>query len=229
MYMNYLTEEFIPYFIEIIPMLLEGLTLTLYIGILSFIGALIIGIILALASTTSNKIINNIIRIYISFFRGTPLLMQVFLFYYGFPLLMDWMLGIPKMTSLILCMSLNGSAYICEALRGAIEGVDSGQYEASIAFGMSHKQAIFKIILPQAAVSAVPTITSTFLDLIKMSSIGMIIGTQELTGRAQLITATHYKAFETYLIAIIIYWILAIIIEQMQKRIERKISVAYVR
>lgn len=227
--MNYIINELIPYAQEILPDLIEGLGLTVFIGIISFLGALLIGAILAVIYTLNNKFINSIIRIYVSFYRGTPLLMQLFLFYYGLPMIFEILLVIPKMEALMFCMALNGSAYVCESIRGAIEGVDKGQYEASIAFGMTHYEAMRKIIIPQAAVAAVPTLTSTFLDLIKMSSIGMTVGIQELTGKAQLITATLYNAFETYLIAILIYWVLSIVFEQFQKWIEHKISVAYVR
>lgn len=226
---DYITYELIPYAREILPRLIEGLGLTVYIGTISFLGALILGAFLAFILTLNNYLINKIIRIYVSFYRGTPLLMQLFLFYYGLPIVFEALLVIPKMNALIFCMALNGAAYVCESIRGAVEGVDKGQYEASISFGMSHYEAMSKIIFPQAAVAAVPTLTSTFLDLVKMSSIGMTIGIQELTGRAQLITATYYNAFETYLIAILIYWILSIIFEQIQIWIERRISVAYVR
>lgn len=227
--MTYITEELLPYAAEIMPALMEGLVLTLYLGVLSFIGALLLGALLAFLYTLNNKVINGVIRVYVSFYRGTPLLMQLFLFYYGLPMLISALIHIPKLHALILCMALNGSAYVCESIRGAIEGVDKGQFEAATAFGMSHYQAMRRIIFPQAAVAAVPTLTSTFLDLIKMSSIGMTIGVQELTGRAQLITATLYKAFETYLIAILLYWILSIIFEYIQKRIELRISRAFVR
>lgn len=225
--MNYFLTELIPYAQEILPLLMKGLGLTLYIGIASFLGALVLGAFLAVIYTIKITLINRIIRVYVSFFRGTPLLMQVFLFYYGLPMLFEPLLGIPKIEALIFCMALNGSAYVCESVRGAIESIDRGQYEASIAFGMSHFQAMRRIIFPQASVAVVPTLTGVFLDLLKMSSIGMTIGVQELTGRAQLITATYYKAFETYFIAIIIYWILSIIFERVQKRIEIRISAAY--
>lgn len=227
--MEYILSDLLPYAREILPNLLDGLLLTLNIGIISFLGALLLGALLAIIYTVKNPVINRLIRIYVSFYRGTPLLMQLFLFYYGLPLIFSVLLKLPKMEALILCMALNGSAYVCESIRGAIEGIDRGQYEAGAAFGMGHYQTMFQIIFPQAAVSAVPTLTSTFLDLIKMSSIGMTIGIQELTGKAQLITATKYNAFETYLIAIILYWVMSIVFEFIQKKIENKVSKAYVK
>lgn len=227
--MDYIINELLPYAQKILPDLIEGLILTINIGIASFIGALLLGAFLAIIYTLNNKFINAFIRVYVSFYRGTPLLMQLFLFYYGLPLIFEVLLKIPKMEALIFCMALNSAAYVCESIRGAIEGVDKGQYEAATAFGMNHYQTMFKVILPQAAVAAVPTLMNTFLDLIKMSSIGMTIGIQELTGKAQLITATLYNAFETYFIAIIIYWILSIGLEFIQTRIERRITRAYVK
>lgn len=222
-------QEFMNYASEILPSLMEGLVLTIYIGIFSFIGALIIGFVLAVIYTLRNQVVNSVIKVYVSFFRGTPLLMQVFLFYYGLPMIFEVLLNIPKITALIICMSLNGAAYVCESIRGALESIDKGQYEAATAFGLSHVDTMRKFIFPQALVAVVPTLTSVFLDLIKMSSIGMTIGVLELTGEAQFITATSYRAFETYLIAILIYWILSIVIGWLQNGVEKRISKAYVR
>lgn len=91
------------------------------------------------------------------------------------------------------------------SIRGAIESVDKGQYEASIAFGLTHPQMMLKIILPQAAVAAIPPIVNSCLDIIKMSSLGMTIGIQDIMGEAQLTAATYYKTFETYILAAVFY------------------------
>ena len=124
-------------------------------------------------------------------------------------------------------MALNSAAYISESIRGAIESIDKGQYEASQAFGLTHFQMMTRIILPQAAVAAIPPITNSCMDIIKMSSLGMTIGIQDIMGEAQLTAATYYKTFETYIMAAAFYWVLAIILGRVQKMIEKKISTAY--
>ena len=139
----------------------------------------------------------------------------------------DVMKQCPKVLALIICLALNSAAYISEAIRGAIDSVEQGQYEASLAFGMTRYQMMTRIVLPQAAVAAIPPITNSCMDIIKMSSLGMTIGIQDIMGEAQLTAATYYKTFETYIIAAAFYWVLAIVLGKIQKKIEKKVSAAY--
>lgn len=220
-------QAFLDYALEILPDLFNGLGLTLFLGSSSFIFALILGLILLIIYSMNIKVINNIIRIYVSFFRGTPLLMQLFLFYYGLPVVINVLAGLDKNWALIISMSLNSSAYIFEILRGAIEAIDKGQYEASVAFGMTNYQTLTRIVFPQAIVAVFPSLINSYMDMIKMSSIGMTIGLQELTGRTQMISASSYRITETYIIAIIIYWILSIFFSYIQKNIEKNIGKIY--
>ena len=142
-------------------------------------------------------------------------------------MVMDIMKNCPKTLALILCLALNAAAYISESIRGAIESIDQGQYEACLAFGLTYTQMMTKVILPQAAVAAIPPITNSCLDLIKMSSLGMTIGIQDIMGEAQLTAATYYKTFETYILAAAFYWALAAVLGRVQRMIEQKIGVAY--
>ena len=196
--MSYITDTFIPYAKILTPLLLEGLWITIYISAFAFVISVILGAILAIIQHFHVKLLSQMARIYVSYFRGTPLLIQLFLFYYGLPMVFDVMKRCPKTFALVLCLGLNSAAYISESIRGAIESIDKGQYEASLAFGLSHYQMMTKIILPQAAVAAVPPIVNSCLDIIKMSSLGMTIGIQDIMGEAQLTAATYYKTFETY-------------------------------
>ena len=165
--MSYLTETFIPYAQILVPLLLQGLWITIYVSAFAFLLSIVLGAILAIIQHFKIKILSQIARIYVSYFRGTPLLIQLFLFYYGLPMVMDIMKKCPKTFALVLCLGLNSAAYISESIRGAIESIDKGQYEASMAFGLSHRQMMLKIILPQAAVAAVPPIVNSCLDIIK--------------------------------------------------------------
>ena len=225
--MEYITETFIPYAEVLMPLLVKGLWITIYVSVIAFVLSVIWGAILAVIQHFQIKGLNQLVKIYISYFRGTPLLIQLFLFYYGLPMVLDIMKNCPKPFALILCLALNSAAYISESIRGAIESIDKGQYEASQAFGLTHFQMMTRIILPQAAVAAIPPITNSCMDIIKMSSLGMTIGIQDIMGEAQLTAATYYKAFETYIMAAAFYWVLAIILGRVQKMIEKKISTAY--
>ena len=132
--MTYLTETFIPYTKVLTPLLLEGLWITIYVSALAFLLSIILGAILAIIQHFRVKILSQLAKVYVSYFRGTPLLIQLFLFYYGLPMVFDVMKRCPKTFALVLCLGLNSAEYISESIRGAIESVDKGQYEASIAF-----------------------------------------------------------------------------------------------
>lgn len=225
--MEYITETFLPYARILTPLLIEGLQITLYVSAAAFVLSTVLGAVLAVIQHFKVKGLAWLVKLYISYFRGTPLLIQLFLFYYGLPMVFDVMKQCPKVLALIICLALNSAAYISEAIRGAIDSVDQGQYEASLAFGMTRYQMMTRIVLPQAAVAAIPPITNSCMDIIKMSSLGMTIGIQDIMGEAQLTAATYYKTFETYIIAAAFYWILAIILGKIQKKIEKKVSAAY--
>ena len=225
--MNYFTETFFPYAEILLPRLLQGVWITIYISVFSFALSIILGSLLAIVQHFKIKGLDNIAKVYVSYFRGTPLLIQLFLFYYGLPMVLDIMKQCPKTLALILCLGLNSAAYISESIRGAIDSIDKGQYEASAAFGISHRQMMMKIILPQAAVAAIPPIVNSCMDIIKMSSLGMTIGIQDIMGEAQLTAATYYRTFETYIMAAAFYWILAIVLGAVQKKVELAVGSAY--
>ena len=216
--MEYLTETFIPYARILVPLLVKGLGITIYVSAAAFFLSVVLGALLAVIQHFKIKGLNQFVKIYVSYFRGIPLLIQLFIFYYGLPMVMDIMKNCPKTLALILCLALNAAAYISESIRGAIE---------CLAFGLTYTQMMTKVILPQAAVAAIPPITNSCLDLIKMSSLGMTIGIQDIMGEAQLTAATYYKTFETYILAAAFYWALAAVLGRVQRMIEQKIGVAY--
>ena len=225
--MEYITQVFIPYMQTLVPRLVEGVQITIFVSTFAFILSIIVGVILAVIQHFHVKVLDKIAIAYVSYFRGTPLLIQLFLFFYGLPMVFEFMVDCPKIFALILCLALNSGAYISETIRGAIESVDKGQYEACLGFGMTHRQMMFRVVLPQAAVAAIPPITNSCIDIIKMSSLGMTIGIQDVMGEAQLAAAISYKTFETYIIAAAFYWVLAVILGRLQRLIERKIGAAY--
>lgn len=227
--MNYFNEILMPYLTNLIPALTDGFIVTIQASILSFILALMLGTVLAVIQLFNIKFLNAIINIFTAYFRATPLLIQLFIFYYGLPQIIEPMRSFPKELALIICLGLNSSAYISEILRGAVESVDSGQYEAAISFGMNIPQAMQRVILPQAAIAATPSIINNLLDIIKMTSLGMTIGIMELMGTAQYAAATSYRTLETYLATAVFYWILMFVVNLIQRWYENRISLAYQR
>ena len=122
---------------------------------------------------------------------------------------------------------MNYSAYLAEIFRGAIDSVEKSQWEAAKVFCMSDFQIIYRIVLPQALIAALPSLGNSFMDLIKVSSIGMTIGIMDLMGRAQAIAATYYSVSKVYILAALMYWSISIILSKVQNKFESKIKEIY--
>ena len=225
--MDYFINQFLPYFRQMFPMLVKGLKITAYLSLVSFSIALVLAVLITVLQLLNNKAINSVTNVFKAYCRATPVLIQLFIFYYGLPEVIEPLKAIPKTAALAICLSLNSAAYISEILRGATDSVDRGQYEASISFGMSLPTAMRRVISPQASVAATPSIINAFLDLIKMTSLGMTVGIMDIMGSAQYTAAVTYRTLETYLIAAVFYWAIIIVVTQFQKKFERRISVAY--
>ncbi|MCT4592938.1 MAG: amino acid ABC transporter permease [Anaeromicrobium sp.] len=213
--------------VSVFPLLLDALGTTLFISITSFILAIVLGVLLALGVHFKVKVVSTLTSIYISFFRGTPLMIQIFFFYFGLPKIMPFMKSCSPHTALIICLGLNAAAYICEAIRGSIDSVEKGQYDACKAFGMSKFQSMYRIILPQGLISAIPPISSSLIDIIKGSSLGLTIGVLDIMSVAQVEAASSFKYFEVYITAILIYWVLSIILNIMQNKLEKQVRKFY--
>lgn len=215
------------YSIRVIPLLFKALGTTLLISAISFIIASVIGFILALCIHFNIRILNKLTKIYISFFRGTPLMIQIFFFYFGLPRILPVMVNCSPYTALIICLGLNSAAYICETIRGSLDSVEKGQFDACNAFGLSKFQSMYRIIMPQALISAIPPLSSSLIDIIKGSSLGLTIGVLDIMGVTQVEAASSFKYFEVYIASISIYWILSIILNTLQDKLENLIKVFY--
>ena len=159
-------------------------------------------------------------RVYVSFFRGTPLLVQLFMIYYGLP-----QLGIQldPLPAALIGFSLNMAAYTAEILRAAIASIDRGQWEAAASIGMGRAQTLYRAILPQAARTALPRWCS-FISLVKDTALAATIQVPELFRQAQLITARTFEIFTMYLAAALIYWLLASVLAYFQGRLEHRVN-----
>lgn len=219
----------IRYMIEIIPELLKYVPITLYISITAMIIAIVIGIGLALILVNRVPVLLQLAKVYISFFRGTPPLVQLLMIYFGLPQIFPVFNSISAVTAAIIAFSLNISAYLAEVFRAALESVDKGQLEAAYTVGMSYSQAMKGVVLPQAVRNAIPATGNNFIGLLKNSSLAFTIGVTELLAQGKLLASSTLKFFEAYLAVALIYWALTAIYSRLQAWYEKRISKPYQR
>lgn len=209
------------------PILLKYIHITIGMAIISVAIALVIATILSIIKTFNIKILTQLANVYISFFRGTPLLVQLFLLYYGFPQIFPPLANMSAFSAAIAGLSLHFSAYMAEGIRGAISSIDKGQFEASSSLGMTKIQTFVYIIFPQAIRVAVPSLVNNFIDLIKSTSLAFTLGVPEIMAKAQLEASSSFKYFESFLAVAIVYWVLVLSFEYLQQALEKKLNRGY--
>lgn len=212
------------FFFELFPDLIPSVPITISMAVVAFIFAFIIGTLIAIVKIFNIPVLTQLLNIYVSFFRCTPLIAQVFFFYYGLTTMIPELSSISPIAAFIFVDSLNEAAFMSETFRGAFNSVDKGQYEAALSVGMTEGKAIRRIIFPQALRVAVPGLSNSFIGLIKSTAIGFTIGVLELMGQAQLIAASTYRVMESYVAVLIIYWVVVGLLVQLQKVFEKNLS-----
>ena len=217
------------YMLGLVPVILGYVPLTLFIAGAGMVLALILGALLAVERVAKVPVLDWFVVLFISFFRGTPLLVQLFLFYFGLPQILPALTQIDGVTAAIMGLTLHFSAYMAESIRAAIVGVDRSQWEAAQSIGMTQGQMMWRIILPQAARVAAPTLVNYFIDMIKGTSLAFTLGVTEMMGAAQKEAAGSFLYFEAFLVVAIIYWVIVEILSQGQKRLETHLNKAFVR
>lgn len=205
--------------------ILSGLKITILLSIISMIIGLVLGVIIAIIRYLKVPVLSQILDIYVAFFRGTPLLVQLFLLYFGLPQIFQSLKGMTGFTATFIALGLNASSYISEVLRGSFKAMDNGQMEACLSIGMTNTQAISRIILPQVMRMSIPSIGNIYIDIVKGSSLAFTIGVAEILAKAQMVASTNYRFFESYIVVAIVYWILIEIFNYIQRILERKLSV----
>ena len=215
------------YTYELFPVLFKYLGVTMEMALLGFAIALVLSVLLAIVRVFKVPVLNQLVMLFISFFRGTPLLVQLFLLYYGLPQLLPFLTGLDAFTAAIIGLSLHFSAYMAESIRGAILGVDKSQKEAALSIGMTQLQAMRRIILPQAARVATPSLMNYFIDMIKSTSLAFTLGVAEIMSKAQMEAASSFRFFESFVAVALIYWLVVMIFTQVQHGLERYLNRAY--
>ena len=217
------------YMLGLVPVILGYVPLTLFIAGAGMVLALILGALLAVERVAKVPVLDWFVVLFISFFRGTPLLVQLFLFYFGLPQILPSLTQIDGVTAAIMGLTLHFSAYMAESIRAAIVGVERSQWEAAQSIGMTQGQMMWRIILPQAARVAAPTLVNYFIDMIKGTSLAFTLGVTEMMGAAQKEAAGSFLYFEAFLVVAIIYWVIVEVLSQGQKRLETYLNKAFVR
>ncbi|WP_336316410.1 cystine ABC transporter permease [Stutzerimonas stutzeri] len=207
--------------LDSLPFLLKGAWWTVVLSLGGLFFGLLLGFGLALLRLYAFWPLQWLARVYVSFFRGTPLLVQLFMIYYGLP-----QLGIQldPLPAALIGFSLNMAAYTAEILRAAIASIDRGQWEAAASIGMGRAQTLYRAILPQAARTALPPLGNSFISLVKDTALAATIQVPELFRQAQLITARTFEIFTMYLAAALIYWMLASVLAYFQGRLEHRVN-----
>lgn len=200
--------------------LLEGMIqFTIPLSFIAFILGLILAVLTALARISTIKILQIIARVYVSIIRGTPLLVQLFILFYGLPTVG---IVIDPFPAAIFGFSLNVGAYASEVIRASILSIPKGQWEAANTIGMTYVQSLRRVILPQAARVSIPPLSNTFISLIKDTSLASLILVTEMFRVAQQIAATNYEFLLLYGQAAIIYWVICFLLSLGQGRLEHR-------
>jgi polar amino acid transport system permease protein len=206
-----------------LPILLDGCWVTLEISFFSLLLGMIFGIAGALCRISSNPLLTSIAFFYVWIIRGTPVMVQLFILYFGLP-----QLGIKlsSMTAGILGLAINTGAYITEIIRAGIQAVDKGQMEAALSVGMNYRQAMVRIIGPQATKICIPPLVNQFIMTLKNSSIASLVTITELFRTGEQIIYTTFRSFEVYTIIAVLYLIMnsvfMIIADNLEKRMARQ-------
>ncbi|HAM80348.1 amino acid ABC transporter permease [Ornithinibacillus bavariensis] len=206
---------------ESLPFLLQGVPVTILLAVIGMLVGLLLGFFIALARGSAKLVLRWPSRLYISFMRSTPIIVFLFLIYYGLPII-----GI-KLTAFLaasIAFGLNSAAYIAEIYRAALSSVDKGQWEAAKALNIGYWQALRIIILPQAIRIAIPPLANVFLSIMLSTSLAAIITVPELFQKAQIVAGRTFDAMTMYIMVALIYWPIGIGIAFLQERLEKRFN-----
>lgn len=212
------------YFLYSLQIIAKGVPVTLIASIGTIIFAVLIGIIVGIITFLRIKVLYPIAKIYVSIFRSTPNIAQIFLFYYGLGAISMTINRMEPLVAAVIVLSLNAGAYVSETVRGGLEGVSSGQKEAGLALGLSKNQVMTQIILPQGLPAVLPSLFNTFINIVKGTSITFMIGVPDIMGMARTEGARSFQYLEIYAAVMIVYWVIVQLLEIIGMFVEKRIS-----
>jgi cystine transport system permease protein len=206
---------------EALPTLLRAAPITLGYALAAMLFGLPLALLVALARLSRFPALRGVSGVYVSFMRGTPLLVQIFMLYYGLP---AFGINVSPLLGGVLALTLNAAAYLSETIRAAILSVPRGQREAALSLGLTQRQTLRLIVLPQAARVALPSLGNTLIGLVKDTSLVSVITVVELLRSAQLVIARTFEPFGPYLAAALIYWLISSVLALVQRRLEARLA-----
>lgn len=216
------SSNFFEYAVSISPRLFEGLKMTIAMTVCSLILGILVGLLSCFCSISKSFILNKLSGAYLSIIRGTPLMVQATFIYFGLSAALN--IPITSFTASIIVLMLNSGAYLSEIFRSGISAINKGQMEAARSLGLPHGVAMRKIILPQAFRIVIPSVTNQFIITLKDTSILSVIGVAEMMRQSQQLIANNFRAFETYAIVAVWYYVLVIILTKLFKLLERRLA-----
>ena len=215
------------------PQLLSGVGNTMLIALTGTVAGLAIGLLTGIVRTAPfsrngfvrvlHKILNAVIAVYVEIFRGTPMMVQAMVIYWGYAFASGGNM-LPLIPSGILIVSVNTGAYMAEIVRGGIISIDKGQFEGAMSIGMTHSQTMFKVIIPQVMRNILPSVSNEFVINIKDTSVLNVIGVTELYYFAGIIKRQSFETFQTYLVVCVLYFILTFTVTRLLRFVERKLD-----
>ena len=219
--------DFARVFKEATPMLMYGMLWTILVSLIGIAIGIVIGLAVCLMKLSKNKVLNAIAGVYIWVIRGTPMLVQAFLIFFGFPQLIQ--LVFPgfrsdPLTAGIITLSINAGAYLAEVFRGGIQAVPKGQTEAARSLGLSQAQTLMKVVLPQAFKIALPSMVNQFIISVKDTSILSVIGLAEVVNKTKTYVGKSYQFFASYIYVALLYLAVVSLLMVIQMRIEKKLK-----
>lgn len=213
--------SFSAFLIKYLPYYWIGIKYTLILSCLSLVFGFLFGNALAFAKISKKKILSVLATAYIEFFRGTPLMVQLYMVYFGTYILAG--LDVNRFLAALIAVSLNSAAYVAEIIRAGLFSIDRGQTEAALSLGLTEKQALMKIVLPQAVKNILPALGNELVTLVKETSIASVIGVTEIMYQSDSIHATTYD-FRALIIAAGLYFLLTFTMSKLLRKMERRLA-----
>lgn len=204
-----------------LPMFWGGLSVTLEVTGAALVLAFALGAIIAVLKVLPCRPLRAVLDFYTSIFRGVPLIVLLFIAYFATPQLTGY--KISMFAAAVLTLGLNGSATVSETLRGGIEGVDTGQYDAAKSLGLTYVQMMRQVIIPQALRSVAPALVNEVITVLKSSSLVATIGLMDMMRAAQSVQALTYRAFEPFLLVAIVYYVIVMCLVAVANTLERRL------
>lgn len=212
---------------QALPLLFDGIKLTIGISIISIFIGMVIGLITCLMGMSKSKILKGIAAVYVWIIRGTPMIVQAFLVFFAMPQviqLIDPDFRIVAFQAGVITLSINVGAYTSEIFRGGIQAVPKGQTEAARSLGMTQTQTLRRVVLPQALKISIPSLVNQFIITVKDTSILSVIGLAEIVNKAKTYVGSTYQFFATYILVAVFYLVVISILMIISKQVEKKFS-----